>query len=374
MAEAPSVKTGGIEDSAPRRPFSNTKAMKRLAAFRYALDEHNEIASGPHARVFRWRDPEIGDDCALKAIPRAAFGNTLAAFLHEAEHVFAEPHPNVVAPRYVCTEGSAILIATPFYARGSLASRISAGPLALGRTLRLTRDVLAGLSHIHKRGFLHLDLVPTNVLVSDLDVAMLADFGQARESADGTVRFSPACTMNVPPEVLKGRKASEASDVYQAGLVLYRAVNGEPFYLSQVPRDERLLRSRIASGKFPNRADFMPHVPNAVRAIIQKALSTDARSRYQCAADLAGSLAEVSVLNDWETSIAPSGATTWQASRSRDTRLEVVMEPHGKGWSAGLQTLELGDARAEGRRAFWRTGLSRSEAVFHLKRIFENLE
>src|SRR5262249_35123162 len=162
-------------------------------------------------------------------------GNTIGDYYREAERMFAASHPNVVPVHYAGESPGLICIAMPYFSQGSLEARLQSGPLSLREVARVAQGILSGLTKVHNSGLVHLDVNPSNVLFDNYGHPLLADFGQSR-------RIGPAGVVNVPsmyarampPETLQTGTAGVYSDVYQAGLVLYRMCNGEPHYQAQV--------------------------------------------------------------------------------------------------------------------------------------------
>jgi len=347
--------------------------MHRLATLTYDPLRQIGAGQGMNSRVFLSTDPQLGGEFAIKEIPKSSLGNSVIGFFQEASTMFTCEHPNVVPIQYACETADEICLAMRYFPRGSLADRIANGPLQLGQVLKLMREVLSGLGHIHSRGFVHLDLKPSNVLFSDLDEAMIADFGQSRRSINGVVQTPRMYIPALPPEVIIHQVAVTASDLYHAGLLLYRAVNGDPFYRAQIPTDLQVLAAKIASGRFPDRNAFMPHVPKRVRTIVRNALKVDPADRYQTAREMADALAKVPVPIDWKITTLPSGATEWCIDRPGQPSLAVRLDPSGTGWSVAIQTEGAAGTRARSRKD-WRSGITRSAAEDHLKKVFESLE
>ena len=122
------------------------------------------------------------------------------------------------------------------------------------------RGILSGLRQIHIAKVIHLDVKPTNILFADNDDILVADFGQARDlDPSGVSRVGRMYCYGIPPEVVQTGHGSIESDVFQAGLTLYRAVNGHPFWAAEVSACTDL-RTGIINGTFPSRARFLPHV------------------------------------------------------------------------------------------------------------------
>jgi len=195
----------------------------------------------------------------------------------------------------------------PYYVRRSLTERIQTCPLQLSEVQRVVQGVLAGLAHIHLAGYIHFDVKPSNVLFSNTDKPMVADFGQSRSiSSTGVVIVPPLYADAQPPETISTGVATQLADIYHTGLLMYRALNGDDFFKAQLPGDSLTLRNKIASGKIPDRTAFMPHVPSRLRTLVRKALRINPADRFQSATEMADALSRVYVALDWSISVKPS--------------------------------------------------------------------
>jgi eukaryotic-like serine/threonine-protein kinase len=211
------------------------------------------IGQGMNSKVYLATDAQFSGNIVVKEIPKATFGNTIVDFYLEAERMFAASHPNVVPVHYAGEAGNLICIAMPYFSAGSLADRIASGPVRLRDVIRIADGVLSGLTKVHNSGLLHLDIKPSNVLFNNLGKPLLADFGQCRHvGAAGLVAVPSMYFKGMPPETLSTGTAGVHSDIYQAGLLLYRMSNGEPHYQNQVSQIAAgNLEKVISKGRFP---------------------------------------------------------------------------------------------------------------------------
>lgn len=348
--------------------------MDVLAEIRYRKIRPIGVGEGMNSEVFLAFDPQLNAEIAVKEIQKASLGNSPARYFAEAGLMFASTHPHVVPPLYGCHTANQISVAMPFYQRGSLKARIAAGPLPTKECLRIAHGLLLGLTQIHLKKILHLDLKPSNILFDEIDRPRVADFGQARSvDAAGVVTAPRMYRLAFPPETLQTSKATVQSDIYQVGLLLYRCVNGNPHYQSQIPANADLA-ARILGGRFPDRKSFLPHVPKRLRTLIRKALEINPADRYHSASEMSDALAKVRVTLDWSVAISPNGGTLWRASRSQKPDIVVQLLPSlPSKWCTEVSTSRNGGMRAKHPGRYRREGLTRKEADDHLKMVFAEL-
>jgi len=197
----------------------------------YRLEE--ALGEGAAGIVFRARAAD-GHDVAIKILRADRAGDAVLRARFEREARLArELDSRHVAPILDLgdDDGVAYLV-LPFYAGGSLAARLrSSGPLTLDATAALAAQLGRGLDALHAQGILHRDVKPSNVLLEGDGNAALSDFGLAR-TADSTRLTEEGQVVGTPhylaPELIEGRDATRASDVYALGCVLFECLVGTP--------------------------------------------------------------------------------------------------------------------------------------------------
>lgn len=348
--------------------------MRVLAVLSYTKLKQIGVGQGMNSEAYLADDPQLGGRVAVKEIAKTRFGNP-SAYFDEARAMFRVAHENVIAIQYACETPSAISLAMPYYQRGSLADRIRDRPLRLSEVHRVARGVLAGLAQIHLKNYIHFDLKPSNVLFSNTDKPMVADFGQSRSiSSSGVVTVPPLYCNAQPPETIETGVATTLADIYHSGLLLYRAVNGDDFFSCQIPADPGLLEARISGGKIPDRRRFMPHVPQRLRTIVRKALRVEPAERFQTANEMADTLSRVSLALDWFVEPLKRGGFRWKASRLGHADLIVELLNQSPTWDVRVFTEKNGQpARAKEKAENWRSALCLNDALAHLNDVFERL-
>jgi hypothetical protein len=110
-------------------------------------------------------------------------------------------------------------------------------------------------------------------------------------------------------------------------------VNGEPQYQRQIPSLPSDRKDKVLDGTFPDREDgFLPHVPNAFRNVIRRAMQVNPKDRHPSATDLQDELAKVSPVHDWQVRILPDDEITWRSAREGKPDLVVERRRDEKKW------------------------------------------
>lgn len=350
--------------------------MDVLSQYQYTKRQSIDGGQGQNSiGVFRAFDPQLQREVAVKEIAKASFRNP-TEFFAEAQAMFKSDHPNVVPIRVASQTNDRICLSMPYFRNGSLSARIAVNPLPLRDVLTIGREILAGLGAIHAGGSIHFDIKPSNVLFSDQNVAMIADFGQAREVGPNGITLMPSrmyapCT---PPEAIANSGLGTThSDIYQVAVTLYRALNGEPAFDRQLTSAAQFtLGDEIVSGRFPKRSVFLPHVPDQICRIIRKAMNVNPAKRYSNAADFSNALARVSIGNNWNTVLGASGGVQWTSTRPSQPAIRVELTPDGTKWDVSIHTL-TNSAPRKARTSLWKRGVTRVEADKHLSQLFATL-
>src|SRR5258708_4298539 len=150
-------------------------------------------------------------------------------------------------------------------------------------------QIASGLHHIHHLGIIHLDLKPSNILVSDEGEAKIMDFGVAMDSHQVLDRRIRRTFQYMAPEILRQDRVDSRADLYALGMTLYETVTGAlPGYGKQ-PID--VIRMHLDEEIRPA-SSINPRVPEKLEQIIMKLLDKDPRHRYSSAAGLLQAVAD----------------------------------------------------------------------------------
>lgn len=234
-------------------------------------------------------DPELAQDAAYRV-----------RFAREAEAAARLQHPNIV-PIYRVGEAAGLpFFAMQYVAGETLAARVAREQvLAPEEARRIARDVARALSAAHRRGVVHRDVKPHNILLDAEDGrALVTDFGIARltdESAatvtrdqlTGVGRLIGTPRYMSPEQASGGVPVGPASDLYSLGVVLYEMLSGA-FPYEETPGRNPMI-AHIVDPVVPLRTR-RPAVPEALAAVAERLLAKDPTQRFSSAETLASAL------------------------------------------------------------------------------------
>jgi hypothetical protein len=229
----------------------------------------------------------------LKRTQRLA-GGEREALLHEARILQRLDHPNVIRLLEITWAGEEPVLVLEHAPGGSLATRMERrGRWPVAQALPVVQDVLSGLSAAHGKGIVHRDVKPSNIFLAggraklgDFGVASAANAARPGAGDDPTAEMAAGSLRYMAPEQVRTGAADAQSDVYAAGIVLYRLLAGyHPVPESLADLDQR---RAIAAGRLP---PLPRDVPARLRAIVRQATRRAPAARYPTAAAFAEALA-----------------------------------------------------------------------------------
>jgi eukaryotic-like serine/threonine-protein kinase len=244
---------------------------------------------GGMGEVYRAEDQRVGQTVALKFLPPGLEQDpdARARLVAEVRSARAVSHPNVCRV-YDVGEVDGRFFLTMEYIDGedlaSLLTRIERLPPS--KALNVARQLCAGLAAAHDRGVLHRDLKPANVMIDGRGQARIADFGLAVDPALSPVDGAGTLAY-MAPERFEGKPATERSDLYALGLILYEAYTGKrPFTASSAREWQRVHSDSNPTGP----SNLVPEIEPAVERIILRCLEKDPAKRPSSASQVAAAL------------------------------------------------------------------------------------
>jgi hypothetical protein len=278
--------TGVPESVAP--PRAGPAPVGRIG--RYLVDR--VLGSGAFGTVYLARDEELERPVAIK-VPRPdriAREEDIEAYLAEARVLASLDHPGIV-PVYDIgrTEDGRCYVVSKLVPGQDLSRRLRQARPSLVEAVAIVIQAAEAMAHAHRRGLVHRDLKPGNLLMDGDGTVYVADFGLAlnRERTDepSLIAGTPAY---MSPEQARGAAALDGrSDVFSLGAVLYELMTGvKPFAATTVP--ETLERVALLAPPPPSALD--PLIPDELSRICLHCLEKDPRQRFGGAGELATGL------------------------------------------------------------------------------------
>jgi serine/threonine-protein kinase len=256
-----------------------------------------EIGRGSNGVVYAARDPVLGREVAIKAIPLTAeneFRQKIEeSFLKEAQAAAGLNHPHIVTVFDAGkTDALAYMAMERLHGR-DLHEHLAVGPqLNFRQAAALIARVADALHYAHKRGLIHRDIKPSNIfLTRDLKPKIL-DFGvalAARSDLDPTHRRQLVGTPNyMSPEQALGKTLDARSDVFSAGTILYELVAGRRAFDGKTIEDTIAAVIKCAPAPVES---LRAEAPAELVQIIRRSMAKSPGDRYQTAGDMRNDLA-----------------------------------------------------------------------------------
>jgi serine/threonine protein kinase len=280
----------------------------------YAVE--GKLGAGGFAVVYLVRDVHLKRKLAVKVLSPDVITShsVLERFKREAETIAQLSHPHIVPLHFIGQKDDLVYLVMQAIDGGSLADRMQReGQLPIDEAARMFGEVASALAHAHKRGVIHRDIKPQNVLLdAETGRALVTDFGIARTAeggnltATGMVVGTPAY---LSPEQVTGEPSDHRADIYALGVMMYEMLSGQPPFTGATPT--AVLMKRLAGPPAPLRT-LRPEVPAALEELVDACLATDPNERIQNAADIARAL---------------TGHSPVSGGHTTSTRLRVTRKP-----------------------------------------------
>ena len=255
-------------------------------------DLHEELGRGGFGAVYRATDTTLGREVALKVLhPQLTTDpDFLDKFRKEARTVAQLKSRDIVTIHELGEVDGRVFIAMEYMDGGSLKDKLEKeGALSFEETLKIMRQVCAGLDVAHRKGLVHRDIKPANILFDREGNAVISDFGLAKAVSNSSV--SAMSSMGIAgtpayraPEIWQGKPpASQATDIYSLGCILSEMLSGQILFDGDTP--EQILTQHLING---------PSIPaglsQAMQGNLKKALAKDPDQRFSSTNDLLGAV------------------------------------------------------------------------------------
>lgn len=285
------------------------RAMKRLG-------------SGGMAEVWCAEDEVLGRRVALKLLGTrfAEDPEFRERFRREAQAAAGLAHPNIVSIFDRAEWEGTPYIAMELVDGKTLKELVrERGPLPPEIAVGLTEQILGALAYAHRRGIVHRDIKPQNVILDPEGQAKVADFGIARAGHSqmtqtgaivGTVQY-------LSPEQANGHPVDRRSDLYSAGIVLYELLTGHVPFDGEAPVSIAL--KHVNERPVPP-GQLRPGITPALEAVVLRALEKDPNLRFQSAEEFIAALEQARRAPTRPIVVEPVPGEPWVDEEERRSR------------------------------------------------------
>lgn len=244
------------------------------------------------ATVYRAFDPSFDRDVAIKVLPRELLHNPQFSerFQREIKTIAQLEHPAIVAVYDVGEHEGVPFYVMRFMPGGSLSDKIKQGRFNPQDAARIVERLASALSYAHRKGVIHRDLKPDNILFNEEGYSFISDFGIAKIAEDST-NLTGSGIIGTPaymsPEQATGDTLDHRSDVYGLGVIVYQMLSGQQPYNADTPMGVAI---KHVTDPVPDIRVVVPDLSEEVGEVMKKVLAKNRDERYSSAVEFARAL------------------------------------------------------------------------------------
>ena len=256
-----------------------------------------ELGRGATSAVYLANDAFAGRQVAIKLVRADALGDKEHGrrfhklFLVEASLAGKLSHPHLVAIYDAVSDEDGSYIVMEYVAGGTLEPHtLPAKLLAINTIVEIIFKCCKALDYAHRHGIIHRDIKPANILLTDDTDIKISDFGAALSVTSETTQVSGiGSPAYMSPEQLQEITLSHQTDIFSLGVVMYQLLTGSLPFKST---NNYSMVYQIINVDPPPASLLRPDTPNAVDAIVKRALEKDIAKRFQTWEEFAQALAD----------------------------------------------------------------------------------
>ena len=312
-APAPRAPPAAEAPPAPRREEQEDKTDPLVGANLNGFKVLSRIGSGGFGVVYRAFDTDLERSVAIKMLPAnivKAGPKVLDRFLREARSAAKLSHPNIVTIHQICRYQDTFYIVMELVDGGALHEFLAVERhFKPSEATRIVRAAAEGLGHAHRRGVIHRDIKPGNIMMTNDGQVKVSDFGLARDVLQASDIVGEGHSLGTPrymaPEQAMGEQPTAASDLYSLAATYFVLLTGRSPY--DASGDREMMKKHV-SAPVPDPRRHAPGLPVAVYRFLQKAMAKVPEERYQTAEEFIAALDRLDFSAE-AADVAPTPAT-----------------------------------------------------------------
>lgn len=256
--------------------------------------------AGGMGEVYRASDTRLGRTVALKVLPHHLLNNAQSRqrFEREARTISGLSHPNICALYDVGQHDGTDYLVMEYLEGETLAAKLEKGALPLPQAMRIATEIATALAEAHRRGVIHRDLKPGNVMLTRIG-AKLLDFGLAKPADSvltastmaASAKASPLTGQGtilgtvsyMAPEQLEGKQVDARADIFALGALIYEMVTGRRAFEGA---SQASVIAAILEREPPPMASLQPMVSPGLDRLVRTCLVKDPDERWQTIHDV----------------------------------------------------------------------------------------
>ena len=268
---------------------------------RYRVIE--KLGRGAMAEVHLAEDTVLGRQVALKFVAEEMEqdGTWRRRLSREARAAASLDHPFICKVYDTGQLEGRTFIAMEYVQGEALKEKVAGGPLAIDQALRIARETAEALEIAHRKGIVHRDVKPSNIMLTEQGHVKVVDFGVAKrfrveegEEQEFTATLtSEASTLGtlpyMSPEQIRGQEVDPRSDIFSLGVVLYEMLTGVHPFRKGLSADTA---AAVLSQEPAPLAQFRKEAPERLKQVLDKMLAKEREDRYPSIHDVCAELSE----------------------------------------------------------------------------------
>jgi eukaryotic-like serine/threonine-protein kinase len=281
------------------------------------------LGAGGMGEVFTARDTRLNRTVAIKVLPKhfSERADLRQRFEREARAIASLNHPHICAIYDIGQERGIDFLVMEYLEGETLSQRLKRGRMLTDEVLRCAIEISGALEQAHRKGVVHRDLKPGNIMLTETG-AKLLDFGLAKRQplsslgiaaslsplARGTPGGQTATESKslteegmilgtleyMAPEQLEGKEADARTDLFALGVVIYEMATGQKAFEGD---SKASLIAKILTFQPPPIGTIQPVSPPELDRVVQRCLAKKPEERWQSAAELTSHLQEIAEAN-----------------------------------------------------------------------------